>query len=244
MEKEKKSALDGVELLKLIKNNIDRKADEKTIKNYNENGSVPLIDRNKIEQQVEEDYWRRFSEELDKTSSEVLIFYENLQKDNPDLYHQLKAKTPLFDLQKIKTLEEFNKVELLRLTEDECYELYLLGTTFFNEGNFAKAFEYLNFLSFHEKENPDVWLAKGMTEQALKKYNEALQSYKKSIKLTPSFLIDYLLMVDCLVALNRREEANKIFELFVNEVHPNMYPDHEVFQDKVQSLKEKLDKLL
>ena len=99
------------------------------------------------------------------------------------------------------------------------------------------------FLSFVDELNADVWLLKGMSEQNMQRYEEALQSYFTSVKADPTVLLSYIQIVDTLLLSGKVDEARQVYSTLQAEIEPSEYLNYPFYASKCKKIEAYLNKI-
>lgn len=234
-----KSSKEELTLFRFAKFAIDQKVQEKvaTLKK----GSFDL---KKIYQKCEADFFAELQVQVEKTLMDAAPFFPLLQEDNQQFFDKLTA--PIKKNQDLikSRLNDPNSwgdlKDLIVISPEDYEELNRLGEKWFNVKNYDKALLYFIFLTLQQPKNTDYWLAKGLSQQNLKRYKDALISYLMIIQIDPTQLLAYLQVVECLILDNNLDMAKQCFNEFLTTIDPKSYEGHEFVIDKINKIKENL----
>ena len=168
---------EDVELFLTIKKEIDALVDKEIILLSK---TSQKIDKKAIEEKNTQAFFAQMQVQLETFLSKCIPFFDLLQKDDPLLYDKLKnapklemPKDPNYDT--LKYIRKTYSNDLL--SKDDLKKIQATGEKWFSEGQFDKAHLYFLFLSLSIPKDPNIWLIKGLIEQNIKDYQEALNSY-------------------------------------------------------------------
>jgi tetratricopeptide (TPR) repeat protein len=138
---------------------------------------------------------------------------------------------------------------LLRLTEHafsphEIKKIQQMGLKHFQNQHIDQAHLYFTFLTMIDSENASIWLAKGMAEQSLEKFEEALVSYSNALTLLPQGIVTYIQIIETLILMKKIEQAQQVYDIFVKEIDQNLFAHDEFLVSKVNGVKEFLSHLV
>lgn len=224
-----------------MKQEIDKKIDEKAMA-LSKQGQV--IDPKKIKEECERQYFSSLVQFFGDLSQQMVSFFHQIAQDNPEIHRKLMeagkdAETSMASLASCKTLNDLNKLlPAWNLTEGEFEELYKLGKKWFEDDQFDKALFYFVFLTVNHPDSVENWLLKGMCEQNLGKYQEALSSYSELLQLNPGYALCYLQIMDCLILYGRLPEAKQCYALFMANTNPSDYSQDEFFVSKLKVIEQ------
>jgi len=202
--------------------------------------------RGETTKETEDVFFKNMVAQLEKFVQESTPFIEQLKVDNPTLFKNLTTtQVNIEAIQKkiadCKTTEDFKKIYNNPLNSNDLAVINQLGEKWFNENQFEKAHHYFFFLSAVDPANADVWIAKGMAEQNLSHYEEALGSYSMAINLSPTYLLPYLQIIDCLILSKKIDDAKQLFHFLEKEIDPKQYSENPFYVSKVNTIKEHLE---
>ena len=136
-------------------------------------------------------------------------------------------------------LKELKSIVPKLFTEENIQKLCKLAEDFFTLGNFERARIYFLFLSCFKPSDSYIWLMKGLTEQEVKQYDEALQSYYFAAAIDPTALMPYLQISECLILANQKQEAGRVLETILEQVREQEI-DNPVCLAKIQAIRSSL----
>lgn len=217
-----------------IQNEIEGMVDNKLHTLY-QKGPVGRIDAKRVEVECKNQFFGDLSEVLDKSIQGCAEFYELLKHDDPSLYEHLnKELTPLSEkIGECQSIHDLIKLDKVSISQEDQKKIYAIGFKYFKEELLEKAYVYFIFLTLIDPENHHIWLARGMAEQNLGKYADALSSYSSSISLSPGHLIAYLQMMDTLLLMREYDAAQQVYDSFMREVDSEIYSDNSVIVSKL-----------
>jgi tetratricopeptide (TPR) repeat protein len=106
--------------------------------------------------------------------------------------------------------------------------------------NYSKINLYFLFLSFVDESNAYIWLLKGMSEQNMHRYEDALQSYLTSVTVNPSILLSCIKMIDTLLLSDKMDEARQVYSILQAEVDPSEYLSDPFYVEKCKKIEASL----
>ena len=125
-----------------------------------------------------------------------------------------------FEKNKLKVLNLFkerkfeavikNGSKLIKYNTKDSQLIYILGLSLINQQNFLEAEKYFEKL-LSLKKSPEFFYTYGNIQKKLKKFNEAISSFKEAIKLNPSFSEAYNNLGNIQKIMNKKEEAIKCY---------------------------------
>jgi len=223
-----------------IKTAIDHEVDAKTISLAKSNQPY---DKAKIKAQCEKTFFSQIQHEWEKIAEKLSPFFLQLKHDHPDLLNKMQEGVPSSveklteSIKNCKKLSDFNKLSpTSKLTAEEIKELNRTGRKWFREHAFDKALSYFLFLITCDPNNVENWLAKGMAEQNLTNYDDALISYSTVLNLAPDYALCYLQIIECLIHKKQWEAAQQCYSAFVENTKPEEYRHDAFLTSKVKNI--------
>jgi len=177
------------------------------------------INPKEIRERCEKKFFANIEKELSKTAELNKQFLALIREDNLPLFDKIietfskisRSEEELNEkIRSFKKLADFESLNPDTLSQEEIKEIHQLGNKWFESGDYDKSLLYFTFLSAVDSKNQEVWLAKGMSEQNIQRYEEALASYSVVLNLDPSVLMTYLLVMECLLSVSKISEAEQI----------------------------------
>ncbi|MFI0434234.1 MAG: hypothetical protein ACH350_00720 [Parachlamydiaceae bacterium] len=226
----------------LIKNEIEEMIDVKLHSLYQKN-PVETINVKKIEEECKNQFFDQLGEILEKSVKACTEFYEVLKLDDPDLFDSLQGefKAIARNVATCRSIHDLTQLKHLSFSEKDENIIYAMGLKHFKEEQLDKAYLYFSFLTLIDAENAHIWLARGMVEQNLGRYQEALSSYSSSASLAPENLIVYFQIIDTLLLMKHHDEAKRVYETFMQEVDPELYSHHSLMISKLEKVRSYLN---
>lgn len=228
------------EFFTAIKMAIDHEVDEKILNLTKLNQP---FDKKKIKEQCEKRFFSNVQHEWEKEAEQLVPFFQLLQQDHPHLLEKLQGFTPSSkedfteSIKKCKHLADFNKLSpASQFTAEDLKELYNAGKKCFKEEAFDKALAYFLFLVSCDSKNPENWIAKGMAEQNMEKYDDALLSYATVLNLVPEYALCYLQIIECLIHKKQFDAAKQCYSAFMENTRPEEYSQDTFLITKVKSI--------
>ncbi len=227
-----------------IKNEIDSMVDIKLHAFY-KSDSNGKSDIKKIEKECSDQFFRDLEKIFDDSVKNCEAFYQQLKLDDRALYKSIKKEMEpiLSKIQICKSFKDLVDLKESHLSEGTHNEIKEIGLKHFKNGHFDKAYLYFTFLSLADAESPQVWLVRGMVEQNLGKYEQALNSYSAALTLAPEHLITYLQIIDTLLLMKRFDEALHTYEIFMREINPEHYAHNPFVISKLTTIRSFLPQL-
>lgn len=225
-----------IALFQQIRNSIEDCVYKKI--NSMRNEKKTASDINVIERECEASFFKEFEAQIKIEQNNCSEFFDQLHQDNTQIYEKIKmhAEQGLRN----PNLKEI-KCQAIPSSE-ELAEVYQLGIDWFNKNDFRNAFLYFAYFSIIDSENANAWLARAMTEQNLKRYEDALKSYAISLALNPDNLMTTLNTMNCLILAEHLEEAKQIYEEFTRNVNPIDYEGNDEITSKLTMIKKYINK--
>ncbi len=227
-----------------IKKQIDELTDQEIILKQK---TSQKIDRKSIRDKKEREFLDNLNTLLQNIALQCSGLGEELKKDNIQIYEKLKS----FCSDKESIIEKYKDYSSIKelknqcknlLSQEELKNLAEIGAQHFDQNRFNEARLYFLFLSVLEPFNANHCISKGMAEQNMKNYDEAIASYFMAITLDSTQLLPYLEIIDCFILSNRIDEAKQIFSQIEKEVHPNEYADNPFYASKIKIIRDSLAK--
>jgi tetratricopeptide (TPR) repeat protein len=124
-----------------------------------------------------------------------------------------------------------------KIKHNPLEEIYALGMHYYDAQDFHKAYLYMSWLSIADAKNSQVWFLKGICEQNLKKYPEALVTYNHVIAIEPGFIYVYQQIMNCLILMGDLKNAKHVYEIFTHDVDKKSYSDDKYIVDNLECIK-------
>lgn len=195
-----------------------------------------------IEMECEEQFFDEFQHQIELASENTVQFLNQLKADEPVLFEKIRKDFSI----KVPKVEQgcpvpFNEDDLSigdphPLTSEEVQHFYQRGLDWFDQEDYDKAFLYFSFLTFNRPDDPEMWFVKGMAEQNLLRFDEALISYGRTISLNPQSLLPYIHIIDTLILAQELDKAKEFYEGFIREVKPEDYADNPIVRAKLKTI--------
>lgn len=211
------------------------------------------IDIASITKKCEERFFSDLGKEIEDLVGQLPSFFRQLELDNKIIYDKIYnqlvglSKTSEEFTNLIKSCITFKELNNLSsafvLTPEDLKKLYDQGKNWFTEEDYNKAFLYFLFLTSIDSQNAENWIARGMSEQNLGRFNEAIATYMIVIKLDPDYLLNYLQIIDCLILNKQLNEASQLYSTFMREIDPTDYSDSPFLLSKLEGIKNFINKL-
>lgn len=231
---------DDKEFFAGVKAVIDRSVDEKIM---SLSKTKQPIDKAAITEQCTKDFFTGVAHEWEKMAVQLAPFFPQLQHDNPEIFNKLRSALPpseeayIQSIKNCKSLRDFTALSPgTHLPTEDLKTLYEIGRKRFQENAYNKAIPYFLFLISCDPKNPDYWLAKGMAEQNLGKYDEALLSYYTVLQIDPTYALCYLQVMDTLIFKGQIDAAKQCYSAFIENSRPEEYSDDPFFVAKLKKI--------
>lgn len=199
-----------------------------------------IINKDMLERECTDDVFHEVEMSLSGMMQYIDLFNEHLQKDHPDLYKELKYHVEK-DMESLKKLSSFHEVieygKKHRIDPHLLDRVYKVSVNYCTAGNLDEAFLCFNWLCLVDSKNPRMWFMKGITEQNLKRYAEALCSYYQVISLDTDFINVYTQIMNCLILMGDLANAKEIYKTFTKQVDPKTYANDRTFCENMLWIK-------
>lgn len=190
----------------------------------------------------EEQFFEKFEKELEKMNASCESFYIQLKADNNTLYQKVTKKIQEVAKKQAscKSVQDLSQCNQELFSDEVLKEIYEKGINWFQDKHFDISLLYFTFLSIVEGKNSQIWLMKGMCEQNLGHYEDALSAYALSISLDSSFLPAYIQTMDCLILAQDLNKATEVYDLFMHQINSHAYANNEYMLSKLETIREYL----
>ncbi len=239
MPKQNTLSREELDLFQQIKELVEEKIKVKIQEEKLAGHAIPNKDM--LEMECTDSVFREMEMTFLGTLQYVDLFNEHLQKDHPDLYKQIKHHVEK-NAESLKKLTSFHQVveygKKHQIDSHLLDRVYKVSVNHCTAGNLDKAFLCFNWLCLFDPKNPRVWFMKGMTEQSLKRYPEALLSYYQVISLDTDFINVYTQLMNCLILMGDLVSAKEIYKTFTKQVDPKIYANDRTFCENLLCIEE------
>jgi len=201
------------------------------------------IDEAGIEKQCTTEFFSEFEGQVSQSCKYTDDFLALLKHDDAKLYEQLSHKIEHYsaDFEKVKNFHDLVKFgKHLKFSEPMLEKIFQIGTHHYKTGHYQNAFLYFNWLCSVEGDNPQMWFLKGVVEQNLERYNDALISYYGVIALHQDFIPVYTQLMNCLLLMGNKKAAKEVYDIFTKNVDPSAYKHDKTFVENLHCLKDVL----
>lgn len=228
-----------------IETEINQISDQKLVDLHKKHKGHSTPNKETLLKQTEEEFFFNFEKDCEKYNQTCQKFYDQLKIDNVDLYNKvIEEPRKLIDkFKEVKDISDLNQLNNFNYSEDVLRKVYEKGVHWFHDEHFDKSHLYFTFLSLVDSTNIHVWLLKGMNEQNLELYDDALSSYAIAISLNPTFLSAYIQTIQCLILGNHLDKAREVFDVFTHDVSPHEYEHNDYMKSQIEGIKEYLHQL-
>jgi len=231
------------------KKSIDNILDQKII-SLTKHHHPSEIEVKKLTEECEKQYFENMTKRIENDvalhTHTIVLVIEELKESNPLLYKKFNNISKLTesgelnkmiaDCKSIKDFKNFTK-NLLTLSEDDKNEIYKIGSKWFESDCFDKALSCFYFLSVIEPTNVTYWISRGMAQQNLGKYIDAINSYYRVISLAPEYFLSYLQIIECTILNEQLDIAKQLLENIMKEVDPKEYSNNQTYVSKINDFK-------
>lgn len=112
----------------------------------------------------------------------------------------------------VSKIEANASLENIHISEDMYDSLYHQAYHYYQNGKYSQSKSVFRFLSFFDLKNAKYWMGLGASDQMLKNYEAAIDSYKIALVLNESNPHVYFLIADCFIALEKIDEAMEVLK--------------------------------
>lgn len=216
-----------------IKNEIDGMVDTKLHSLYANHSHK--IDEQKVEKECQKQFFHDLEKMFDNSAKVCQEFYRLIKHDDHSLHAKMQKEIGAISdkLAKCKSVRDLLKLQHPHLSKEDEHQIYSHALKHFKDEDFDSSYIYFSFLSLINAENPHAWVGRGMSEQNLGKYQEALASYSSALSLAPANLIVYIQIMDTLLLMKHFDEARHVYEAFMREVNPENYAHNSFILSKI-----------
>jgi tetratricopeptide (TPR) repeat protein len=228
-----------------MKGQIEKMTDTE-VKALADKAPLRELDVEAIREKKVKEYLDQMKNQMEETAYQLLPFFDQIREDSLSLFNKICQPIDPEELNRklvaCKTLGEIKKVCNRPLLPEDLREIKQLGESWFKAEQYDKAQLYYLYLTAVESGNEKNWLAKGMTEQNMGLYQEAIGSYFFAIRLSPTHLFPYLLLIDCLILSDKLDEARQFFEVLEREVSSELYAENRLYISKIDKIRQYLQR--
>lgn len=243
------------ELVKNLKAEIDKRVLIK-IQWLEKSHHNAKIDPKKIEKECIQELVLGMEPQFENNSKILINFKERLKEDHPDLYKQLiewqakqAAGDRIEDLLKSQKSGEMTLEDIATLlgidndpsskvfTDQDLDILFNIAKNWFSKNEYSRAYDYLVSLTILSAQSSEVWLMRGIIEQHLGKFDNAIESYFKAILYDPNDIKIFINLMNCLILANKLEQAKAVYDKFKLEIDPSMYSHDEQIAKGLESIR-------
>lgn len=100
-------------------------------------------------------------------------------------------------------IQEDKNLDVPELSEEALKGIYATAYCFYQNGKYREASRFFRFLSIADANDPRHWIGLGATQQMLKEYEKAIESYTFAAILDEKNPYVYFHTADCLFALGK-----------------------------------------
>ena len=194
-----------------------------------------------LEKKCTQEFFHDLEGYLTNISKQIEGFLDLLKHDDAKLYEQLHRiiEDSSKELKNIKNFHDLVNVgKHIKISEPTLDMIFQIGAHHYSTGHYLKALLYFNWLCSVEGTNPQMWYLKGVAEQNLEHYNEALISFAQVISLDETFYHVYAQIMNCFVLMGNMKSAKEVYDSFIKDVDPSVYKDDKTFVENLHCIKE------
>ncbi|MCB1136741.1 MAG: hypothetical protein KDK78_10770, partial [Chlamydiia bacterium] len=103
--------------------------------------------------------------------------------------------------------------DILGFKDEVLMEFYEIASDFFDEERYEDALNAFVFLSSVNSYIPEFWIAMGMTQERLMKFNEAFQSYSMAAMVSGPEILAYQMAVECADKIDTPQRVSEILDI-------------------------------
>lgn len=200
-----------------------------------------IKDKVLIEKECADALFHKMEAPLLQTMQNVELFHDHLEKQHPELFSQIKHHFQK-EIEELKKIRSFHQIveygKKKKMSPALLNKVYEVGANHCTARNLDNAFLCFTWLCLFNPQNPKVWFMKGVIEQNLKKYPDALLSYYQTLSLNADFINVYTQLMNCLILMGDLTTAKNIYKKFTHEVDPKTYAHDEGFCENMKCIKE------
>ncbi len=177
-------------------------------------------------------------EALDVLKTDHLVLYNKIIEVFKNVY--INEEESIKKLKSCKRWHDFKKLMPVIFPPSLIDEIFAIGEDYYCREDFNRARILFSFLILISSKNPIFWLIKGLSEQNIERYDEALVSYHQAIQFDPTLFLTYLHIIECLLILSKTNEAMQVYGIFINEINKEDYENEEIVMLKLKKIEEKI----
>lgn len=121
------------------------------------------------------------------------------------------------------------------ITDDLFEKIFSIGRGEFLNKNFSNASDIFTLLCLLDPVKEQYWFCLGIADQELKKYERAIGSYEKAIKMDPGNIFYQCLLLECLMKSNKHFDGVALVRKIEESVYKQDTSDYKVFFEKLKS---------
>lgn len=203
--------------------------------------SLP-IDEDKIRAECELSVFNQLKNEFHKEFDHTIMFYDQLNKDNTNLYHRIieEMTENIVGSEKNKSFKDLMAASYVKPKKEDLDKVEQIAYSWFEKQHWENASLYFYYLSQVDKDNPIQWLMSGMCQHHLGKFDQALKSYFIATSLAPQNTVAHIQLMRCLIAANHLDMAKQYFAQFLNEFNVEELKKDKYFNSEIEGIKNNL----
>lgn len=199
------------------------------------------IDEAGLREKYTKQVFQELNNPIESIIREIIRFYDLLKEDDLEIYEEVKlagGNDQNIDANDFSNL--INRGTEKNVSDELLKKVYEIGVRHYSSSDFEKALPYFTWLCAKDPKNLQMWFMKGIVEQNLQNYQQALVTYNYIITLDSGFTPVYAQLINCLILLGNLDEARTIYESFIGEVDQSSYAGDISFIENLKIIKEVL----
>ncbi|MDR1254477.1 MAG: tetratricopeptide repeat protein [Puniceicoccales bacterium] len=121
---------------------------------------------------------------------------------------------------------EIRLADALSIPKEKLNIMYAIAYDLYDNNKYEKAVNIFNMLCLYDPLNTDYWQGLGATQKLLKKYELAALAYSTLIQLRNTQMAYYLDLAECLLQMERIEDAKKCLQGILSIGESNELKNH------------------
>lgn len=206
------------------------------------------IDEASIEEECTREIFQEMATPLAIAMEDVVKFTQLLKVEDEKAYEELASQVSPEDLKKSLSKKDTTFNDLIEFSKKHAAsselldKIYLLGLNHYQSGENEKAFLYFNWLCTADADNAQVWFLKGLIEESLGKFQDAIVTHYMAMSLDPTMLQVYPQLISCFLLTGDIATAKSLYDIFTAEINVNDMKDDPLLQDNIMRIKERLER--
>lgn len=201
------------------------------------------IDEEAIRKKCAKEVFHEIEEATKSAYTSVIAFFDLLKLENAHLFDQIeKQSASVLESTKDATNfhEFFEQGKMRKIDPKLLEEVYTMGLHHYQKKQYDKAYLYFNWMSMVDPSNPQAWFNRGVAEQNLHKFNEAISSYLHLLSHFPRYMPAYAQLMNCLLIVGKLDTAKQVYEEFTHLFHAKDYDADKPFAENLARIKSAL----